>query len=486
MSSTKKALKNGVWNAAEVSIYPFLQLLLMPVFLSHLGTIQFGFWMLANSIVGSFSLFYTGIVDASIWQVSNAVTSTKDVNEKIAQSLSTTLYISLFAILTCVVLGVFLQFGISNYHWFGVNQEVLAFNPFTILALTLFSSLKILEQSFFAVFKGLENYQTSSMFGLSAKMMILMVNLLLAIYGFSLDYFFFSASVITLISALSAWRLLWKRYAIRISFEKAKMKLAENVKFAKWSWLQSVFLILSNQIDKLIVSTYGGLEVLSFYSIGFMVFSQLHNLFAAFGAWLFPFSARLKENLQAFKTFKNNGLIFSVVLSMLMLTALSVLEKPLFGMWLGSEKLEAAGLYIHYFIAFESILMLTIIPYYLLNGSGFIKQNAIMEICFKTLNVVAYTILFYIFGTVGLMLGLIISATLYVPFQHYASNSLLIKTLFDWNSLLSFFFLFASVTVYLLAFTYFQMVLLTISVAYLLINRDKLTTTFSSIKLRKA
>ena len=264
------------------------------------------------------------------------------------------------------------------------------------------------------------------------------------------------------------------------------MQTASNINFAKWSWVQSLFVMLSNQVDKLIVSTYAGLEMLSYYSIGFMVFAQLHNFFAALGAWLFPYSARLKEDLSLFKSFKNKGLNYSVALSMVMLTALSVLEMPLFEVWLGADKYIQASLFIHYFIAFESIMLITIVPYYLLNGSGFVKQNTLMEIAFKIFNIVLYTSLYFMLGTTGLMLGLIISASLYVPFQHQYSQLLLVKSSIEKQSILSFLFLFASVLIYLLQFDYYKLALGTILALFLVLNKQSLLAIFSTLKPLKA
>ena len=125
-------------------------------------------------------------------------------------------------------------------------------------------------------------------------------------------------------------------------------------------------------------------------------------------------------------------------------------------------------------------------PYYLLNGSGYVKQNTLMEIGFKLLNVVLYTVLYFALGTLGLMLGLIISASLYVPFQHHYSQLLLVKSSIEKQSILTFILLFSSVLIYILHFQYYQLALAAILAFFVFLNKQTLVAIFSTLKPLKA
>ncbi|MEM9023307.1 MAG: hypothetical protein AAGB22_06180, partial [Bacteroidota bacterium] len=61
--------------------------------------------------------------------------------------------------------------------------------------------------------------------------------------------------------------------------------------------------------------------------------------------------------------------------------------------------------------------VMTIIPFFFLNGAGKARLNTFLELTLKSLNVLAMVVLFQFFDVDGILYGLIISVAVFIPLQ---------------------------------------------------------------------
>ena len=88
-----------------------------------------------------------------------------------------------------------------------------------------------------------------------------------------------------------------------------------------------------------------------------------------------------------------------------------------FKIWLGDVVYDKSSAFIKIFLLYESFLMLNIIPFHFLNGSGNERLNTSLELLSKFLNVMMMVLFFNWMGSIGLVWGLVVSMVIAVPIQ---------------------------------------------------------------------
>ncbi len=423
-----KVFRNSIWSILEAGIYPILLVLSTPIFIYKLGIEQYGLWMLINSILISFGMFNFGLGDATIKFVSTFLAKNdlskikKIVRLQLTTSIGVGLLIIAFSFLFSFIVEQFQLFGLS-----GENQKaLLALLPIAGLMV----SFRIVEQVLTSVFKGYEKYGKSSLLSIVSKSCILLVQIAVlfsnpTVYALLL-YSAITFSVVLLLEFIYTFHFLKAGRKI-FFFEQALFK--EVFVFGGWAWLQSMVIIVAGQVDKFIVASFAGLEVLAYYSLGVMVFSQMHNIFSAAFSWLFPKIARKIENQEDSLQLFQQSRAMLVLVALTALIGLLLLSDFIFPLWVGDSMYDLSKVFITGFLTYEAFSILAIVPYFYLIGANRVKMNALLESAFKLLNVVCMFIFFYFFGAVGLIYGLLFAAFIFIPAQDY----LIFKQVFKQN-----------------------------------------------------
>lgn len=406
----------------EVILYPVGLVLVTPLFIDRLGVGQYGIWILANSIIASIGVLNMGLGDATIKYVSKyRALNDKSAVSKVVQS-NYTIYLALAFLV--ILAGIAIAFLIDHTNLFGIPESSLQLMTYLIPLGSVTLGIRFIEQVFTATFKGFERYDISAQLLLMSKMSILFSNIFLVVGGYSLVHIFAITAIISILM-LVIEAFIIHRYVPAFSFlPKYDKKITKEViGFGLWSWLQSVFIIGAAQLDKFIVASFAGVNVLTYYSLGYMVYSQMHNAFSAGSNWLFPLVSGKIERKETVKPLYNKARAALLASGLTIILIIYLGRDLIFPLWLGDEIYSKSEFFIIGFLAYEGLLILSIIPYYFLNGMGLARLNAFLELILKTLNIVAMVLFFYLWGVKGIIPGLIISLILFLPFQDYIIRS---------------------------------------------------------------
>lgn len=399
-------------------------LLATPFFIEKLGVEQFGIWILINSIIGSLTLLNGGFGDAAIKYISqyNAKSDSEGVSRVVNTTFSLFIYISvIFVLMAYLIL-------IGEYHVklfsSDVNHRELLFQ--SLYAVVPFFVFRLVEQVILSFFRGFERYDMASKFSIISKSTMVLINIALAAMGYSLVQIFISSTVVTFISLLFEIRWLQKLCPYLVLHKKPdKATLKEISSFSIWAWLQTVAGILFSQADKFVVAACAGLSVLTYYSIGFMVASQIHALFAAASSWLFPVVSKKVEQrddlLQPYYRIQ----FFMILGGLLCIGTLFAIRQPLFIAWLGQETYNNSILLIEGFLLFEVLIIPFIVPFYFFNASGHIQKNTLFMLA---TNILMLTLMYlgYIFYSIeGMLVGRIVGTMLVYLFWILSIHRLL-------------------------------------------------------------
>lgn len=401
-------------------------LLATPFFINKLGVEQLGVWMLINSIIGSLGVLSGGFGDAAIKYISKY--RARNDSEGVSRVVNATYSLFLFISLIVLVLGYIFLFLANHFSLFTVsitNRELI-FNSLNVVLLLFVG--RLIEQIILSIFRGFERYDIASKFSIISKSSMLLVNIILAYFGFTLIQIFISSTIITSVNLF--FELVWmKKFYSEIRFTPKfdRTTLKEISSFSIWSWLQTLSGILFSQADKFLVAYCAGIKVLAYYSIGFMVANQIHAMFSAMSSWLFPFiSKKVEQNSNIIGPYLKIQ-FFLISSAIFMISVLFIFREFIFLNWLGELTYSNSITFIEGFLFLEVFLIPFIVPFYYYNASGLIKANTFFMVASNIIMLVFIYLFYKIQGHDGLIWGRLFGFMLVFSVWFYDIHKRLLK-----------------------------------------------------------
>jgi O-antigen/teichoic acid export membrane protein len=401
-------------------------LLITPIFINKLGASQFGIWMLVNSVTQMMSIFNMGLGDANIRYISK-YQSQQDYTE-IKSIVSTTFGLSIVVGLFGIIIGIVVSYLIEERNWFNVAYQNKAVITACVRLSFLLFSLKFIEIIILSIFQGFERYDLGAQYSLLSKSVILISNLAWVLMGAHLTVLFLSSAAFQLLFVVLQMTAVKNRYrylTFKPLFKRSKIRKV--LHFSVWTWLQSVMAIGTGQADKFIVAYFSGVQTLSYYSIGYMLMGQLHAVFSTAISWIFPVVSKKFTTGLSMKTLLKNAQAIFLTFGFGILITLLFVQKPVFTLWLGNETYQNSSRYITLFIYYNLALLINIIPYYFLNGSGYAKFNTYSELISRTINISGMILLFNFIGNDGLVWGHIVAMLISAPIKTSLVQKFVVK-----------------------------------------------------------
>lgn len=411
-----KNIRNSFFSITDTIFLPTLMLVVTPIFIREIGMEEFGMWMLINSLVVAMAFLNFGGVDTVIRYVSRY---SEDENySAIREVFSTVFFIQLIFSLVVFSISFILPDILIEFSIFNIpSEKEYHFIQALQFGLWLFS-LKVIEQLVFSYFKGLERFDISSLISIVSKFLLISVQVLTVLLSGDIIDVFRNSFLLTA-AILVCEIILVKRFSKYLVFVSAFSVKAfkEILHYTKWSWILSVIATGSSQIDRWLIANLATMQVLGSYSIAILVFNNIHSVLAASMAWVLPKSAQ-----------KNNGgivggeclkLQYLMLLSAMFVSYVSVKMDFLFKIWLGSDTFNNVFPLIKSLISLIPLYSLSIIPFYIVKGSGYIKFNVFADLIIFISRTIIVLVLYQYYGILGVIIALAISGFIFVIFLMY-------------------------------------------------------------------
>jgi O-antigen/teichoic acid export membrane protein len=422
-------IKNSIYGASDALVLPILMLIGTPFFLHYLGVEGYATWVLINSVIASLSFFNFGGADVIVKFVSssrggkNRCDSNKDEAVKV--------FSTVFTFQTLILLMIYGLFIIaaSFIDQLAISKNLLRFVDILYIAIPVFF-FKQSEQLLYAFLRGKEQFaQVLVMSGIS-KVLFFVIQIVVSIFTQSVIDVFYGALIISMLLFLLQVYYMKFIQKENISFSRVSVNTAKSLlNFGGWNWASSLASMLKSDSDKWLVSWLLGLKVFGIYSIGVMVFNQLHRIMASSMAWIFPNIS--KNNLsKEYLSKKYWKLLFTVgILGLTISFALTSLG-VLFELWLGEEFYQDSQYYISTFLLIFPIFTLTIVPYFYLLGLGLVKHKFFVDMASFVAKVVTLWLVINVFNIEEWVLFFLIFIIVeYVAYSIVISRNLPIKFL---------------------------------------------------------
>lgn len=396
-------------------------IIVTPIFIKFLGIENYGLWVLINSIVSSLAIFNFGVTDVIIKYISKAIEDNND--SLLKKTFSTVFIIQLLVAFVITSLCFSIIFLLENTLNISDYKEVI------LVAIPVFF-FKQFEQSIFAFFKAHEEYDYVALFSFISKFFFFAFQAFAAIYFQSILAVFISALTTTVIVFFIEIIFIKKIHSYisfisNFNYESLKKIYA----YGLWNWLSSLISIMTVHVDKWIITSLLGLKIFGYYSIGILLFNQIHTVLASSVSWIFPKIAKEKLNFQkSTKIFYQ--LTHYIIIASTLISLIIYNTEFIFELWIGKNSYSESEFYIKSFMLMLPIFTLGSVPYYYILAIGKVKEKFKIDFFVLALKLICLWLFLYILN----LKYWIFSFLIFLTFQAF-TYFLVINNYFKTNSL---------------------------------------------------
>ncbi len=408
-STSLKFAKNSIYNVIGFVVTIPILILLTPYMLKVLGKAQFGIWAIAGVVTSYAQLSDLGMTTAIVKFV--AEHWVKKELENINRIVSTTFYS--FAILGGGIISsiIFLRFYIV-VDLLKVPLEMQHEALFVIVGVAIIFYFNLLFSVYNSVLLGIQRMDVTNVIMIFSKIFRALGMLAFLAAGMGLRGLIWNSalfSTLTIIANVVGTKLILPKFRIQlklVSYKDLKyiFRYSINILFAK---LTGFFEI---PINKLILSSYTSLTLVSFYEIGCRIQAIISSLIGVALTPLLPASSELQNSgskmqlEQIYFTVSRILFLYAVPIFVLIIT----MAKPLTLVWLGDGYDLAAYSIQLLLIAYISNALVTP-QYVILQGTGRPEINTVNHLIAGIGNIIISIILTIKIGFWGVLFGLLFS-----------------------------------------------------------------------------
>ncbi|MCC3375996.1 lipopolysaccharide biosynthesis protein [Cohnella sp. REN36] len=398
-------LNNVGYSLLSYLITPFVLFFSTPILLKHLGAENYGFWVLINSIIVVMTVSNFGLGNAMIKLGAEFYSDTREsqvaFNRLFKVTLTITFWISIVVLglsvgLGPLFLGLFLDES-KESHLFSMSIVIGAIVAFRILN-------SVIAGSYMAK----QRYDLNSKVNIIVNLLSSIVFTIIAVTFSDLSYMMYalllSSVILMLINGLLAKKIS-SYLEYKMLFDKEIVKRV--VHYGVYSGSQTIISTLYTQADKFVVGGLLGPSVLGYYTICMQIVSKIHEIPAAAGSYLFAKFSMLNEtkNYTAIRKVYYRSLLICCAFIVIASTVTIVFAKEILTLWISPVFAAQHYEFMQYLIVGVLLGAFGVIPYYYLNGTGFVRANTVINflISFCTLGTMAIAI--PLIGLTGVAIG---------------------------------------------------------------------------------
>ena len=403
----QRSLKNASFSSADYLVLPVLWLIATPFFVSRLGTDEYGIWMLVNSFLGFSGLVAFGLGDATIKYVSKyrALEDSKGVVRVVRSTL--TMY---FILGTLTAIGSYFLAPLLVNHVFNVEPENVSLAITALRIGGIGIAARFLDSVFQSTIYGYERYDLAAKVRMVVNIVTVGVNVLLVASGYSVVEILLATIGILVLSgaakAIVSKYLLIKELIFLPTINRKALK--EIFSFGFYSWLQGIGGILLGQVDRILIVSLLNTSALTYYTVCLQLAQQIHALLSKAVSFLFPLSSAAKEtgDLDRMRRIYFKGINFTTTAGVAIGLPIFLFSHNILSLWMRVEFAnEAAAVLRVLAFVFTLLAAGSILPYYYMNGTGFVRLNTFLGMISGAIVTIASLLLIPWLGILGAALA---------------------------------------------------------------------------------
>lgn len=409
-TTSKKIIRNTIFNSAGRFWGFFLSFLLTPYIVHKIGVERFGIWAIANTAINFFMFLDLGIGSSFVKHIAeyNAKKNYKMINEVINTGL-------IFSLLFCM--GVFIIFLLLKNFFVGL----LKFSPelYEDVLFTFFGILIVFIINYaFTVFK-------STLYGLQRIDIVNMIFVIVSIpgtvglvlflsFGFGLKGLIYNSIIVALVTVMSyvvcAYRILPQMVIHPKSFSSAMFKRLWNFGFKVQIAGFSEF--INRQLDKILLGYFLNVRMVGFYELGSKIAITTGSIPSILLRAIEPASSELNaaDDKRALNSLYARGTKYLVLIAFPLALFVIMNASVIMHFWMGKPGYEKSALAIQVLTIGYSFFLINGVGRLMARGMGVPQFEMISALIILGLNISLSITLIILFGFVGALIGTSVSA----------------------------------------------------------------------------
>jgi O-antigen/teichoic acid export membrane protein len=398
-------LRNAGFGVVDYAVQPLLMLATARFFIRHLGTAQFGIWMLIVSVIGSSGSLCTGFGDAALKHIS-AMRGRADrdgLREVIRASITLNLALG------CIAAAVLFVFA----KWASVRAFHLAgsLGPQFVIALRIGTCILVFRSVafvFISTLRAFEAYNIATRITSAGKLANVVVALLLTMRGWGVAAILtgtLGCEVVMFLVLLLESRRVAGDFTLAPRMSGPTWRAL--VSFGTFSWLQALSGTIFSQADRLLIAAFFGPSALAYYGVCVQASQPIHGLTASALNVLFPhLSARMEREAPAqVAATLSRAIRVNIICASLLSLPLIILSRPILNHWMGTEFSRNAATTLSVVAVSFALLAINIPGHYALMALGNVRYLTALNLVGGFVSVALAFLLLPHFGILGAAVG---------------------------------------------------------------------------------
>ncbi len=441
-------LKNAYYNTVAQIVTIILNLLFVPLYISHLTVGGYGLYSFIVQLLGWMTILQMGVEPAVVHLAASC--NARGQKDRLSGVITMALMIQLIMSATIATGIFFFKTGLINF----ILKDQIQYLREGLRALN-WALLNIVVVMLYNVFnglmKGLERYDLCSMFFIINNFVTTMISALAVWLGYGLSSlliirFFMNSFFLIIVIALSMYK---KWYAFSMKFHQEAF--ADIFRFGSWIVVGRLNRLALSALPQLLIGKYIGPNGIAYFNISTKIVSAVNNLLASATNVLFPYVSRIsslgevetvrRDYLKANKMLSTVSAPFYVFLSMFSWYILKI--------WIGTEMADSCWTLMVLLTVGYYLSTTTMIPTNFALGLGKSRLIAINALVQAAVVVIALPVMLGRMGLKGSGVNLILFETVGVVTGLYITTVLIKASAFRFWIVDRMLFILMAVAVYL-------------------------------------
>jgi O-antigen/teichoic acid export membrane protein len=318
-----------------------LGLVMLPFNLTHLGTAEYGLWVLLGSITVHFSILDLGYGGALVKFMAQyrAHRDSRAINE-----IASTLFV-VFSIVGLVAYGVAVIVAFNLGHIFKLTPDQAQTGKWILMIIAIHISLNFPFSVFGGIISGFQRYDANNLVAIATSLAVALVNAVILLAGYGLVTLVAATTCVRIVAYFvyrnNAYRI-FPELAIRLSLFR-RSRLREVTTFSVYSSVIDWANKLNYQLDQLVIGAFLGSSAVAVWAPAERIITGTQRLTNQLNGVLFPVivdsdASQQKQRLQQILL---QGTRLSLAMVVPIAAALILLADPLVHAWLGPKKAAA-------------------------------------------------------------------------------------------------------------------------------------------------
>jgi O-antigen/teichoic acid export membrane protein len=406
MSDTKRrGFTNAFYGVADYLVLPLGMLLAAPFLLKHLGTAQYGVWVLASATVSGGGIVSGSFGDAVIKYVGDC-RGRRDwpgIKRIVRSMMSINLMLS-------GILAIALWY-MAPYVGRHIVKVDLELQTICLRSLRIGSGLLLLksvESLFISTLRAFETYRSTVLISICSRAAILVSALVLTRCGRNVVWIMVATLFISALGTLTQALALRTRIGSFSPMPSLHRKTVLDIAaFGSFSWLQAISSIAFSHADRLFVGFFMGAPAVAYYGLCVQAAQPIHGLISSGMHFLFPHLSTRYHVTPLLETRRKIILAFKVNVILVFVLSLPIvaLGSRLVTWWVGPAFGQQPLLMFPTIVYSSALLGMNVTAHYALLAVGHVKVVTYLNLLAGITMLLAMAILIPKHGLLGAALA---------------------------------------------------------------------------------